>query len=526
MNPNLVANLLADPSSALGIGLASVAGINLHLLALQLMAVQGLLGAFDTLYHHELTETLAQRSSARLELKIHAMRALLYSVLFVGLAFWRWHGVWAALLLLIFTVEIGLTLWDFVTEDQTRLLPASERITHTVLAMNGGAFVALLLINTPAWLAQPSAMVWQSHGWLSMFLALAGVGVALSGLRDGLAWWRFERQAQMMQQALQQPGQQSTQNPGQALHFSERSEQVLVTGGTGFIGQLLVRALLKDGQQVTLLTRQPKQAAWLFDGRIACISDMRELPANRRIDVIINLAGARILGWRWSESRKAQLRASRVKLTASVVEWISRAEHKPRLLLSASAIGYYGIQSAGDATVLTESSPPQAIFMSQLCQEWEVASTQARQHGVQVARMRFGLVLGEQGALPMMLLPIKLFMGGKLGSGQQWLSWIHVQDVLRGMAFLWQQSLGEQGVNGGWNFTSAHTVSQHQFSQIAAKVWQRPCFMPTPGWPMRLMLGEQADLLLEGQRVQPTRLLERGFSFAWPDLHGALASLK
>lgn len=512
MNPNLVANLLADPSSALGIGLATVAGINLHLLALQLMAVQGLLGAFDTLYHHELTEALAQRSSARLELKIHAMRALLYSVLFVGLAFWVWHGVWAAMLLLIFAVEIGLTLWDFVTEDQTRLLPASERITHTVLAMNGGAFVALLLINTPAWLAQPSAMVWQTHGWLSVFLALAGVGVGLSGLRDGLAWWRFEQQ-------------ENLPNPP-ALHFSERSEQVLVTGGTGFIGQLLIRALLKDGQQVTLLTRQAKQAAWLFDGRVACINDMRELPANRRIDVIINLAGARILGWRWSESRKAQLRASRVKLTASVVDWISRAENKPRLLLSASAIGYYGIQQPGDTTMLTESSPPQAIFMSQLCQEWEVASTQARQYGVQVARMRFGLVLGEQGALPMMLLPIKLGMGGRLGSGQQWLSWIHVQDVLRGMAFLWQQSLGEQGVNGGWNFTSAHTVSQHQFSQIAAKVWHRPCFMPTPGWPMRLMLGEQADLLLEGQRVQPTRLLEQGFGFAYPDLHGALASLK
>ncbi len=140
----------------------NLVSLDVHLLALQLMAAQALLGAFDTLYHHELTESLAQRSSARLELKIHAIRALLYSVLFIGLAGWAWHGAWAWLLIAIFAIEIGLTLWDFVTEDKTRLLPATERITHTVLAMNGGAFVALLLINTPHWLAQPTAMVWQS----------------------------------------------------------------------------------------------------------------------------------------------------------------------------------------------------------------------------------------------------------------------------------------------------------------------------------------------------------------------------
>ena len=158
-----------------------------HTLALQLMAAQGALGAFDTLYHHELTEALPQRASARRELGIHAVRALIYCVLFVGLSAWAWHGMWALALLAVFGVEIVLTLWDFVVEDRTRLLPATERVTHTVLAMNGGAFIALLALNTPAWLAQPTALVWQTHGWLSVFLAVCGVGVGLSGVRDAFA---------------------------------------------------------------------------------------------------------------------------------------------------------------------------------------------------------------------------------------------------------------------------------------------------------------------------------------------------
>lgn len=521
--------------------------IDLHLLALQLMAAQAILGAFDTLYHHELTEALAQRSSARLELKIHAIRALLYSVLFIGLAGWAWHGAWAWVLIAIFAIEIGLTLWDFVTEDKTRLLPATERVTHTVLAMNGGAFVALLLINAPNWLAQPTALVWQSHGMLSIFLGLAGIGVGLSGVRDAFASMRFEKQARA---AVNAPDQSPP-----PLHFSDRSQQVLVSGGTGFIGQLLVRALLKDGQQVTLLTRNPKQSAWLFNGAVSCISDMSELPAQRQIDVIINLAGARILGWRWSEKRKAQLRASRVKLTEGLVDWIARAQHKPRLLLSASAIGYYGVQALGDNRLLDESIPPQAIFMSQLCQEWEAASSRARQHGVQVACMRFGLVLGEQGALPMMLLPIKLGLGGALGGGQQWHSWIHVHDLLRGIAHLWQLSemaevnpadeganeganegsgnkkypearAGNALCNGAWNFTAPEAVSQRQFSRTAASILHRPCFMPTPGTPIRWLLGEQATLLLDGQRVHPARLLASNFSFTFPTLQAALTDLK
>ena len=488
--------------------------MNTHLLALQLMAVQGCLGAFDTVYHHEFTEALPQQAGARRELRIHATRALLYALLFVGLAYWEWHGWLALALVAVFAVEIVLTLWDFVVEDRTRLLPATERVTHTILAINGGAFLALLALDVPAWFGGATAWVWRPHGWLSAFLALCGAGVGLSGLRDAIAALRLGRVA----------AQDAAQTP---VAFDTQPRTVLVTGATGFIGRRLVDALLRDGHDVIVLTRQPKGAAWTFDGRVRCIPAMDALAPSTRVDVIVNLAGARILGPRWTPERQAALRRSRIALTDGIVAWIARAGHKPFLLLSASAIGYYGIQPIGDATALDEAAPPQPVFMSDLCREWEQSARAAARHGVRVECMRFGLVLGRGGALPMMLLPILLGLGGRLGSGRQWLSWIHVDDVVRAMAHRWQAALGTPaGTVGASNFTAPDVVTQLDFSRTAARVWHRPCLVPTPGWPMRLALGEQADLLLEGQRVVPRRLEREGFVFRYPDLAGALAAVK
>jgi uncharacterized protein (TIGR01777 family) len=204
----------------------------------------------------------------------------------------------------------------------------------------------------------------------------------------------------------------------------------------------------------------------------------------------------------------------------------------PFLFLSASAIGYYGIQRIGDQAALDESAAPQPVFMSDLCREWEQAAGAAAQYGVQVECMRFGLILGMQGALPMLLLPVKLGLGGRLGSGRQWLSWIHVDDVVRGMAHRWQQAGAEprpgRGVRnfGVSNFTAPECVSQVEFNRTAARIWRRPSLVPTPGWPMRFALGEQADLLLEGQRVVPARLEREGFVFRYPRLTQALESLR
>ena len=308
------------------------------------------------------------------------------------------------------------------------------------------------------------------------------------------------------------------------MQFGPSPENVLITGATGFIGRLLVAALLAQGKQITVLTRKPRQAAALFGGRVHCLSSMTALPAEQKIDVIVNLAGARILGARWTAQRKAVLRDSRIGLTRTVIDWIARAHTKPRLLLSASAIGYYGIQQQGDDTRLTEDSQPQDIFMSQLCQEWEMAAAQASQYGVPVRLMRFGFVLGRQGSLPLMMLPVRLGLGGALGSGRQWLSWIHVDDILRGMAFLWNTQQTAAPVLA-LNFTAPQAVHQKQFMQIAAKLLHRPCFMPTPALPVRLLLGEQATLLLEGQRVVPAALQALGFEFAFPALPPALKNL-
>jgi uncharacterized protein (TIGR01777 family) len=312
------------------------------------------------------------------------------------------------------------------------------------------------------------------------------------------------------------------------LKFGLNKKNVLITGATGFIGQLVVNSLIANGHHVTVLTRNAKKAAWIFDEKVVCIENMDELSANYPLGIIINLAGARVLGWRWTTKRQTILRKSRITLTQSLVDWIAKAEHKPELLLSASAIGYYGIQAIGDNAELTEDSPTQNIFMAKLCHDWEVAAQSAEQYGVKVVCMRFGMVLGHQGPLPMLLLPIKLFMGGKLGSGKQWMSWIHVDDLLRAMAHIW--ALAENPdtkslVKPVYNFTAPETLSQLDFSKVAAKVLHRPCFFPTPDWPVHLILGEQADLLLEGQRVVPKNLMASGFKFIYGNAESALRNL-
>ena len=193
---------------------------------INLMIVQALMGAFDTLYHHELKVGLARCVTARLELAIHAMRAVLYAVVFIGIAWFEWHGAWVLLLIGIILIEVGLTLWDFIIEDRSRLLPRSERITHTLLAINGGAAFALLASELSQWFAQATAMYPVEYGWRAWFLTLAGIGVGLSGLRDGFAAWAVRRLDLKLDLDL------------------GRHRRVLISGGTGFIGSALVRRMM------------------------------------------------------------------------------------------------------------------------------------------------------------------------------------------------------------------------------------------------------------------------------------------
>lgn len=303
------------------------------------------------------------------------------------------------------------------------------------------------------------------------------------------------------------------------------TRHVLVTGGTGFIGHALVPALADQGVRVTVLTRRDQLPGALRREQVRAVRSLADVPASEAVDAVINLAGARILGLPWTATRRQELLRSRVGLTRDLVAWIDRGR-RPGCLLSASAIGYYGVQPQSDDTPLVEQSPPQPVFMSELCQQWEQAAAAALPLGVRVACLRFGLVLGDGGALPMLLLPIRLGLGGRLGSGRQWLSWVHIDDLLRAMAHAWQALEREPGAAlQVYNVTAPEAVRQAEFSRVAAAVLRRPSFMPTPAWPLRLLLGEQSDLLLEGQRVAPARLQREGFAFRYPQLRPALQSL-
>jgi hypothetical protein len=479
-------------------------------LVLNLIIAQGLMGAFDTLYHHELRAALPQQPSAALELRIHAGRSLVYGLLFAGLAWLVWGGVWLLVLAAMLLTEVVLTLWDFLVEDRSRILPPAERVLHTIMALNGGATFALLCLFAPLWWRLPSQLQFTTHGWYSMILSVFATGVVASGLRDGLAGSALARRGQRM--------------PG--LRFAATPQSLLITGGTGFIGQELCRALLADGHELILLVRDPLKAAYLFSGRVHCITRLDELGPGTRFDVVMNLAGERIVGPRWTPARRRKLVESRVDTTLSLAAWIARAVHKPGLMISASAVGYYGVQPQDDPTVLSEDAAGQPEFVSELCQRWEAAARTVSSHGVSLALLRFGLVLGHQGILPMMRLPFLFGLGGRIGSGQQVMSWVHIEDVLGSIAHVMLIANSDpRSVEGVYNVTAPQPVTQNEFAKTLARVLHRPSVLAAPASLVRGVLGEQAMIMLEGQRVYPTRLEQCDYHFRFPQLEAALRDI-
>lgn len=211
---------------------------------------------------------------------------------------------------------------------------------------------------------------------------------------------------------------------------------ILLTGGTGFLGQALSRMLLAQGHQLTLWVRNVGKGRKMYGDAVRCISQLAELQ-DTPVDAILNFSGEPVLGPRWSPARQQVLHASRSGVTQALVEWVAQLAHKPRWLLSASAIGFYGVQAVDDPGALGEGAPPQPIFMSELCQRWERTAQGMAAHGVTVATVRLGVVLGQHGgALPQMLQPFRFGVGTQMGSGDQVLSWVHLDDVLAAVAFL------------------------------------------------------------------------------------------
>ncbi|MGZ8190942.1 MAG: TIGR01777 family oxidoreductase [Methylococcaceae bacterium] len=291
---------------------------------------------------------------------------------------------------------------------------------------------------------------------------------------------------------------------------------VLITGGTGFIGSALTRSLTEQGHQVTVLSRNPDSVTKRCGFEVNALGSLQQLKPEDSYQIIINLAGEPIFDARWSEARKKLIRDSRINLTEQLIGCIARMTIKPVLLISGSAIGYYGDQ--GD-TILTEQSATRQDFSHQLCADWEAAAKNAEQFGVRVCLIRTGLVIaGGGGLLQRMLLPFRLGLGGRLGNGQQWRSWIHRQDWINiALAMMTDSSM-----QGAYNATAPYPVTNREFTQTLAQCLKRPALLPIPAWLLKNLLGEMSELVLGSQRVIPERLLAQGFAFQYPELSGAI----
>ena len=299
--------------------------------------------------------------------------------------------------------------------------------------------------------------------------------------------------------------------------------RVAITGGTGLIGRALAGELAAGGHDAVVLSRRPG----VVEGLPAGVSvldwdtvDADELvPVLESVDAVVHLAGENIGARRWTQGQKKRIRESRVRSTEALARAFAACSNRPGVLVQGSAVGYYGPH--GDQAIV-EATPPGADFLSGVCRDWEAASASVETLGVRRVIARTGVVFAaEGGALPRILLPFRLFAGGPVGSGRQVLSWIHLQDQVRAIVYL----LEDEGAEGAFNLTAPGAVSNRELARVIARVLKRPGFLPTPAIALRLLLGEMATLVLDGQRAVPARLLERGFEFRFPDVEPALREL-
>ncbi len=293
---------------------------------------------------------------------------------------------------------------------------------------------------------------------------------------------------------------------------------ILITGGTGLIGQALIPVLEAEGHRISVLTRQPDRYPGKA-GRPRLFAALRDIPEDHPVDTVINLAGARMIGRRWSPRRKQVLRDSRIALTRELVEWMSRRPAPPAVLISGSAVGYYGDRQG---EILEEDQPCGRDFGALLCRDWEQEGMEAATQGTRVAVIRTGLVLsGKGGMLPPMLQSFGWGLGARIGNGRQWMSWIHIDDQVAAIVHL----LANPESAGAYNLTAPEPAINTGFSDCLARVLRRPRLLAVPAPALHLGLGEAAGLLLGGQRSMPAKLRQEGFRFTYPSLEGAFRDI-
>ncbi|WP_158921138.1 TIGR01777 family oxidoreductase [Acidisphaera sp. S103] len=467
-----------------------------------ILSIQALVGAFDNFWHHELEAKLPRQVSARYELRLHAAREAIYGVLFLGLAWLRWDGAWAWVLAILLAAEVLITLADFIEEDMTRRLPPLERVLHTVLAISYGGFVAALAPVLVRWASQPTGLTWKGHGAVSLLFSVYAAGVLAWSVRNAIAVVRLSRGVR----------------PAIAPVAAPRGPAVLVTGATGFIGSALVRDLVADGQRVIVLTRDARRAAAMFGPHVVVTETLDAIPGETPIEAVVNLAGASILGGRWSARRRAELVGSRVDVTRRVAAMMRRLDRPPLVLVNASAVGFYGVcrlEGGLDETALAQAG----TFQSDLCAVWE---REAMRADARVVCLRFGGVLGKGGGVyPPLALASRLGLGAVLGGGDQPTPWIHLDDAIGLIRFAIDMPMLEGPVNA----VAPHCPPQAVFARTVAGSFGTKVRLRVPAWPLWRLGGEAAQLLLDGQAATPKVALAAGYRFLHRTLESATADL-
>lgn len=296
---------------------------------------------------------------------------------------------------------------------------------------------------------------------------------------------------------------------------------IVLAGGTGFIGKELVHALGKEGHRVVLLTRKSTEGSSRLVTEVQWDGKTLDNWASFMdgADAVINLCGESIAAKRWSEQRKKALLASRLETTHALIEAISKVPRKPEVLINASGAGYYGNRPD---EMLTESAPAGKGYLAQTCITWELEARRAEAHGVRTVMLRMGMVLEKGGALEKIAAPFRFYLGGPLGNGKQGLAWIHRDDVIGIILHL----LNHRDLSGPVNVVAPEAVTNVQFSNTLGKILHRPSWLPAPAWTLKLLMGEMAgELLLSGQQPVPAKLLRSGYQFKFSGLEAALRDI-